>query len=57
MIFQLDSGNINESSSGLAHFIMHWLDQMKIRLTQPQVELEAWDELGKIVETRANIVQ
>ena len=23
-----------------------WLDQMEIRLTQPQVELEAWAELG-----------
>ena len=26
-----------------------WLDQMKIRLTQPQVELESWAELGSIV--------
>ena len=24
-----------------------WLDQLKLRLTQPQVELEAWAELGK----------
>ncbi len=24
-----------------------WLDQMGIKLTQPQVELEAWAEFGK----------
>ena len=24
-----------------------WLDKLKLRLTQPQVELEAWAELGK----------
>ena len=24
-----------------------WLDKMEIRLTQPQVELEGWAELGK----------
>ena len=23
-----------------------WLDKVKLRLTQPQVELEAWAELG-----------
>jgi hypothetical protein len=23
-----------------------WLDQLKLRITQPQVELEAWPELG-----------
>ena len=26
-----------------------WLDYVKIRLTQPQVELEAWAELGNII--------
>jgi hypothetical protein len=25
------------------------LDKVKLRLTQPQVELEAWAEVGKIV--------
>ena len=25
-----------------------WLDLLKLRLTQPQVELEAWAELGNI---------
>ena len=24
-----------------------WLDKVKLRLTQPQVELEAWAELDK----------
>ena len=34
-----------------------WLDQMKIRLTQPQVELEAWAELGKKKQVVAELCQ
>ena len=39
------------SSAGIliGLFVYGWLDQMEIRLTQPQVELEAWAKLGKNV--------
>ena len=33
-----------------------WPDQMEIRLTQPQVELEFWAELGNIYLIPDNII-